>query len=97
MTTATVGVVNEDSSDGNRVNNRRNSRHLAPPQPAALKARRFTLTGMRDPLGLRPSAVDVYSRLLFPAAFTVFQILYWSYSLFSVEDLPDDIILLHRH
>jgi len=93
-------INNEDSSEikqqqqQQQLQQRSNSNYLCPPQPN--KNRRFTLTGMRDPLGLRPSAVDVYSRILFPASFFLFHVVYWSYSLFSLEDLPSDVILLHK-
>jgi gamma-aminobutyric acid receptor subunit rho len=92
---AVSAAMAEDSSEARTI--RRSSppktNHLAP--PAVNKSRRFTLAGVRDPMGLRPSAVDVYSRLLFPAAFVLFHMIYWSYSLFSLEELPEDVILLH--
>ena len=39
-----------------------------------LRMRKNTLADIRDPLGLRPSAVELYSRLLFPVAFIAFQV-----------------------
>ncbi len=66
---------------------------LSPPHN---RNRRFTLVAMNDPLGLRPSAVDVYSRLLFPLAFLLFHVVYWSVSLLNIQPLPKDVVILHR-
>ncbi len=60
------------------------------------KKRRFTLAGMTDPMGLRPSQVDVYSRILFPVAFCLFQAIYWSVSFLSLTPYPEDVVVLVR-
>ncbi len=57
--------------------------------------RRFTVV-MRDPLGVRPSAVDVYSRVFFPMAFLAFHVVYWCLSLLSQPALPGDVTILER-
>ena len=59
--------------------------------------RRPTMAHLRETLsGLRPAAVDVYSRVIFPLAFVAFHMIYWITCYASLEALPNDVILLHR-
>ncbi|TRY68905.1 hypothetical protein TCAL_03794 [Tigriopus californicus] len=57
--------------------------------------RRFTLSNVRDPLGWRPSIIDLYSRFLFPVAFLLFQIIYWLTCYLCQEAWPNDMVLLN--
>ena len=51
---------------------------------------------LKDSFGFRPSAVDVYSRVLFPSSFALFHLSYWAYCFYNVKPIPDGIILLKR-
>ena len=64
--------------------------------PGGGGGRRFSLAGVRDPMGWRPSMVDLYSRIVFPVAFIVFHIVYWSTCFLCLDQLPDDVVLLER-
>ena len=55
-----------------------------------------TLSELRDPHGWKPSAVDLFSRVVFPLAFLLFHVVYWSVSFCSVPPLPDDALVLVR-
>ena len=37
----------------------------------------FKLVDLYDPMGIKPSAVDVYARLMLPSLFILFQFIYW--------------------
>jgi hypothetical protein len=51
---------------------------------------------LKDTLGWKPSAVDLYSRYVFPGAFVLFQLIYWITCLLSVPVLPSDAVILNR-
>ena len=65
--------------------------------PTANGGRRFSLAGVRDPMGWRPSMVDLYSRIVFPVTFALFHVVYWSTCFLCLEALPGDVTLLKRH
>lgn len=58
--------------------------------------RRFTLSNVRDPLGWRPSIIDLYSRFLFPLVFLLFQIIYWLTCYLCQESWPSDMVMMNR-
>ena len=57
-----------------------------------LRMRKNTLADIRDPLGLRPSAVELYSRLVFPLAFAAFHVGYWLTCWACLDRLPEDAV-----
>ena len=62
--------------------------------------RRFTLVaiGVKDTTGkVKPSAVDLYSRIVFPVAFVLFQVIYWLVLFLSLDPLPNDVTMLERN
>ena len=46
---------------------------------------------------LRPATIDAYSRVIFPAAFLTFFVVYWIILLCSLENLSDDVIAIQRN
>ena len=58
--------------------------------------RKLTLGPLYDPLGVKPSAVDVYARIILPLLFVAFQIIYWATCLSFVSSVPEDTILIDR-
>ena len=54
------------------------------------------LVDLYDPLGLKPSAVDVYARLLLPSLFIIFQIIYWITCFALKPVLPEGTILIQH-
>ena len=56
--------------------------------------RKITIGSLYDPLGVKPSAVDVYARIVLPVLFVSFQIIYWVTCLHSMPPVPGDTILL---
>ncbi len=67
--------------------------------PTSVRKRKLTMAAgeLKDVLGWRPSAVDLYSRALFPATFALFQLIYWMTCLLSVPALPEDAVILNRN
>ena len=65
--------------------------------PKTSRGRRFTLVEVKDPMGnWRPSAVELYSRLVFPLAFVAFHIGYWVTCYVCQDPVPEDAIRLVR-
>ena len=58
--------------------------------------RKFTLGSLYDIEGLRPSAVDVYARIILPGAFVAFQIVYWITCFYLMPAIPEGTILLKK-
>ena len=58
--------------------------------------RKLTLGPLYDPLGVKPSAVDVYARVILPLLFVAFQIIYWITCLSSMSSIPEETVLIDR-
>ena len=58
--------------------------------------RKLTLGPLYDPLGVKPSAVDVYARVILPLLFVAFQIIYWVTCLSSMSSIPEETVLIDR-
>ena len=58
--------------------------------------RKLTLGPLYDPLGVKPSAVDVYARIILPLLFVAFQIIYWATCFSCMSSVPKNTVLIDR-
>ena len=65
-----------------------NSGHIRP--------RRQTLAQLWTKQRVKPSKVDVYSRVIFPVSFFLFHLVYWLVGQFSSDSIPTGVIILRR-
>ena len=56
----------------------------------------FKLVDLYDPMGIKPSAVDVYARLMLPSLFILFQFIYWITCFAVRPGLPEGTILIQH-
>ena len=56
--------------------------------------RKMTLGNLYDPIGVKPSAVDVYARFFLPLSFILFQMIYWITCLAIKPPLPEGSIMI---
>ena len=60
------------------------------------KKRRMTLGNLYDPIGVKPSAVDVYARLILPLLFVLFQIVYWITCMILKSPMPEGALMIYH-
>ena len=58
------------------------------------KKRRMTLGNLYDPIGVKPSAVDVYARLILPLMFVLFQVVYWITCMILKSPMPEGALMI---
>jgi pyruvate carboxylase len=46
-------------------------------------------------MGISPSDIDVYSRILFPLSFFTFNLMYWIIYLYISDEIAEDLVMLH--
>ena len=56
----------------------------------------FKLVDLYDPMGIKPSAVDVYARLMLPSLFILFQFIYWITCFAVKPGLPEGTTLIQH-
>ena len=56
----------------------------------------MTLGALYDPIGVKPSAVDVYARIFLPLLFALFQLVYWITCAAIMPQVPEGTIMLKR-
>ena len=56
------------------------------------RKRKMTLAPLYDPIGVKPSAVDVYARLFLPLLFAAFQLVYWITCVLLMPPIPEGTI-----
>ena len=47
-----------------------------------------------DPIGVKPSAVDVYARLILPLMFVLFQVVYWIICMILKSPMPEGALMI---
>ena len=60
------------------------------------KKRRMTLGNLHDPIGVKPSAVDVYARLILPLMFVLFQVVYWTTCMILKSPMPEGALMIYH-
>ena len=61
-----------------------------------IRQRRQTLAQLWMKQRIRPSKVDLYSRVIFPVSFFLFHLVYWVVCQSISDSIPSEVIILRR-
>ena len=61
-----------------------------------IRPRRQTLAQLWMKQRIKPSKVDLYSRVIFPVSFFLFHLVYWLVCQFISDSIPSGVIILRR-
>ena len=54
----------------------------------------MTLGNLYDQIGVKPSAVDVYARLILTLMFVLFQVVYWITCMILKSPMPEGALMI---